>query len=310
MAPPDTPHDRKFGVYGAPDPKLADIPDNARQCSPLIPGSAALEDAPEAGLDGMVMAAPPGLQERRHVLALALRALKPGAELIAMAPKKLGGQRLAGDFELLGCSPRITAKSHQKIAHVTRPDDLAAVEAAIEDYGARLDEDLGLWTRPGIFAWNRIDPGTARLAEALPVLSGRGADLGCGLGLLAHQVLTHDAVTSFAMIDIDRRAIEMAWRNVGDTRASVHWADVRDPIEGVSDLDFIVSNPPFHESGEETKGLGQAFIRRASQMLAPGGVLWMVANRHLPYEAVLNEHFASFTMVADEGGYKIIEAKR
>ena len=303
--------DLKTGLYGEPSEGLVDIPADARQCSPFHPGAAALEDAPPASLDRFIVAAPGGTQERKHILALALRALKPDGELIALAPKKKGGQRLASDLEALGCTQvDIASKSHNKIAYASPPQDLSDVETAIEEFGPRLDEELGLWTRPGVFAWDRVDPGTALLMDALPDLKGRGADLGCGLGVLAHRVLQSEAVTSFLMVDIDRRAVEMAWRNVGDDRASVRWEDVRTGLKDINDLDFIVMNPPFHDQGEETRTLGQIFIRRAAEMLRKDGVVWLTANRHLPYEAVLDEHFSSWRKVVDEGGYKIIEATK
>jgi 16S rRNA (guanine1207-N2)-methyltransferase len=74
------------------------------------------------------------------------------------------------------------------------------------------------------------------------------------------------------------------------------------------DLDFVVTNPPFHDGGAEDKRLGQAFIRQAAGMLGKGGVLWLVANRHLPYEAELNAAFKRVRMAADAGGYKVFEA--
>ena len=70
----------------------------------------------------------------------------------------------------------------------------------------------------------------------------------------------------------------------------------------------MVSNPPFHDGGTEDKRLGQAFIQKAAALLHKGGVAWIVANRHLPYEAELNAAFKRVTMVADRGGYKLFEA--
>ena len=51
-------------VYGFPPAALAEVPAGARQASPLVPGSAALEAASD--LDAVVMLAPPGTQERRQ----------------------------------------------------------------------------------------------------------------------------------------------------------------------------------------------------------------------------------------------------
>jgi 16S rRNA (guanine1207-N2)-methyltransferase len=73
-------------------------------------------------------------------------------------------------------------------------------------------------------------------------------------------------------------------------------------------LDFIVMNPPFHDGGAEDRRLGQAFIKKAAEMLRKGGVLWLVANRHLPYEAELKEAFKRVNPVGDGGGYKLFEA--
>ena len=100
----------------------------------------------------------------------------------------------------------------------------------------------------------------------------------------------------------------MAWRNVGDERIRVDWRDVRDGLGDLINLDFIVMNPPFHDTGNEDKSLGKTFIKRASEALKKSGVCWIVANRHLPYEDVLDQHFKSWRNVSDEQGYKVIEA--
>ena len=54
--------------------------------------------------------------------------------------------------------------------------------------------------------------------------------------------------------------------------------------------------------------IGRAFIAVAADALKPGGRLWMVANRHLPYESVLDARFGSARIVTQASGFKIIEA--
>ena len=188
-----------------------------------------------------------------------------------------------------------------------RPSGLIAADEAIAEGGPRLDVTLGLWTWPGAFSWNRIDPGSALLEQTLPPLSGRGADFGCGIGILARSILASPKVERLDMIDIDRRAVEMAARNLDDPRAPVRWADLRGGTD-LKGLDFVVTNPPFHDGGAEDQSLGQAFIRRAAEALRPGGTLWLVANRHLPYEAVLTTLFRRVTPKVEASGYKIYEA--
>ncbi len=299
----------KSGLYGKPDRTLVSIPKDARQCSPLFPQSADIAECPDSSLDHFAVAAPAGTQERRFVLAHALRALTPEGQLFAVAGKKKGGQRLKADLELLGCSNiRVASKKHQKIASCSPPSDLSQIHAVIEENGPQLNEELNLWTQPGIFSWNRPDPGSILLMEHLPEFSGRGADLGCGLGLLSCEVLKSDSVSEMTLIDIDRRAIEMAHRNVSDDRITFLWENARHGPKDITELDFIVMNPPFHDAGEEDHGLGKAFMERAAAMLKKGGVCWMVANRHLPYERTINEVFSSFTPKADSHGFKVIEA--
>ena len=297
-------------VYGLPPVDLADIPEAAVQVSPFIVDAARLEDFADASLESVTVLAPPGTLERRFVLAQALRALAPGGRLTALAPKDRGGSRLAKELSGFGCQPADQPRRHHRICTVTRPAALTGLDAAIHEGGPRHIDNLALCTQPGIFSWDRLDPGTALLMNRLPALKGKGADLGCGLGLLARAALGSAAVTEITLIDLDRRSIEMARRNVTDTRARIVWGDLRMPKSLPVGLDFAVSNPPFHEGGGEDQALGIAFIQRAAESLRTGGTLYLVANAHLPYETPLRELFRSVTATAQEGGYKVIEARK
>jgi 16S rRNA (guanine1207-N2)-methyltransferase len=298
---------KSSGVYGTPPAELAEIPVGAIQFSPLIPGSGPLEQQEEGSLGEMVVLAPPGAVERRYTIALALRALKPGGSLTVLAPKDKGGSRIAKELKGFGCDVAETSRRHHRICSAERPVLPVGLDEALTEGSPRLDEALGLWTWPGVFSWNRLDPGSALLEQDLPPLSGRGADFGCGIGILARAILASSKVEHLALIDIDRRAVEMAARNIDDARTEVHWADIRSGT-GLKGLDFVVMNPPFHDGGAEDQSLGQAFIRRAAEALRPGGVLWLVANRHLPYEAVLKTLFKRVTPKIEANGYKIYEA--
>jgi 16S rRNA (guanine1207-N2)-methyltransferase len=297
------------GVYGAPPQTLAAAPAGARQFSPLAPGAEALETLAPGSLGAAVIAAPPGTLERRYVLALFLRALAPGAPLTVTAPKAKGGARLRDDLAAFGCRVEAFGRQHHRVCHAVRPAAPAGLEAAIAEGGPQRIGGDGPWTQPGVFSWDREDPGSRLLIAALPALSGRGADLGCGVGGLARAVLSSPAVTRLDLADLDRRALEAARRNVGDPRAFFHWADLRSGPD-LAGLDFVVMNPPFHGDGIEDKALGQACIRRAAQVLRTAGALWMVANRHLPYEAVLASHFRRVAAQGDGQGYKIYEAQK
>ena len=302
----------KDGVYGLLPDGLDQASAQAIQYSPLLPGAERLEDCAQGSLDALAMLARPGTAERRYALALGLRALKPGAPFTVMAPKLKGGARLGDELRHFGCVPEDSAKRHHRICTLVRPPEPEGLDEAIEAGRPRLVEALGLWSQPGIFSADRIDPGSALLLDEMPPLFGQGADLGCGIGILGRAVLAASAkVKAIGLVDIDRRAVEAARRNVEDSRAAFHWADVTRPGLRLSGLDFVVMNPPFHlGGGGEDPGLGQSFIRRAAEMLRPGGVLWLTANRHLPYEAVLKPAFKQVTVRAERQGFKVVEARK
>lgn len=292
-------------LYGRPPLGLAE--QTGQQTSPLVPGSADLTSLAEGSVDSATVLAPPGVLERRWVLAQALRVLKPGGELTALAPKDKGGSRLGKELKAFGCEVVESGKAHHRICLTARPAAPEGIHAAIKAGGPQRVEALaGLWSQPGVFSWDRVDPGTALLMQHLPKLSGAGADLGCGVGVLARAVLRSPGVTALTLIDIDRRAVDAARRNVEDARARFVQVDVR--TEAPADLNFVVMNPPFHDAGHETRDLGVAFIQKAAAALKKGGVLWLVANRHMPYEAPLAAAFARVKPVVDTGGYKVIEA--
>ena len=298
-------------LYGVPAPGLVDVPVGAVQVSPLVPGSDDLAAWPEASAHRALVLAPGGTLERDYVLAQALRALNPGAQLTAFAPKDKGGSRLKKALERFGCAVAEDARRHHRFCHVQRPAEPTGIAEAIAAGAPRVLPALGgLWSQPGVFSWDRVDPGSAQLLAALPPLAGRGADLGCGVGVLATRVLASPAVTALTCIDVDRRAVACAEHNLDDPRVTVRWADVRRVDDSLADLDFVVMNPPFHDGGAEDRDLGVAFVRTAARLLKKGGVCWLVANRHLPYEAALKEAFARVDVKSETGGYKVVEARK
>jgi 16S rRNA (guanine1207-N2)-methyltransferase len=297
-------------LYGAPRADLVDVPHGSTQTSPLVPGAVSLEELADGSAASAVVLAPPGALERGYVLAQALRALEVGGRLVALAPKDRGGARLRKALEAFGCVVQEDARRHHRICTTARPAGPVGLAEAMAAGGPQVPAALGLWSQPGVFSWDRPDPGSGLLLGHLPSLAGRGADLGCGVGALALKVLGSAAVESLALIDVDRRAVEAARRNVADARASFAWADVRRGGAVPEELDFVVTNPPFHHGGAEDRDLGAAFIAAAAKALKRGGRLWLVANRHLPYEAPLAAEFAAVKLLAQDGGFKVYEARR
>lgn len=168
----------------------------------------------------------------------------------------------------------------------------------------------GYVTAPGVFSADGIDPASHLLIDALPDKIGRNlADLGAGWGYLSDQLLQRDTVESLHLVEADYSALNCARRNVTDPRAQFHWGDARQ-WKPPHLLDGVIMNPPFHTGRSAEPALGQAFIATAARVLTPSGNLWMVANRHLPYETILAELFAQVSEIAGDNRFKVLHACR
>ena len=167
----------------------------------------------------------------------------------------------------------------------------------------------GFTIAPGVFSDDGPDRGSVLLAGALPALTGRVADLGAGWGYLSRGILASEAVTELHLVEAEAAAFECARLNVTDPRARFHWADAT-RWQAEDRLDAVVMNPPFHTGRAGDPSLGRSFIEAAARLLSPSGQLWMVANRHLPYESTLRERFRTVTEAAGTGGFKIFHAAR
>lgn len=266
----------------------------------------------------LVLILPPRQRdEARALMARAVAMTKPGGRIIACQSNDEGAR--SGEADLTQLTGDVESMSKNK-CRVFWSASLARLDVSLLAHWQALDEprtiDDGRFTsRPGIFAWDRIDVASALLAEHLPEnLAGKAADLGAGFGYLSAELLTRcPGITMLDAYEAENRALELARVNLKNFEArtpiNYRWHDV---AAGLPDkYDVIVTNPPFHaQRGIDRPDIGRRFISVAADSLRPGGKLWLVANRHLPYENALSENFDSVRTVAQQHGYKIIEAVR
>ena len=238
-------------------------------------------------------------------IAQAAAHLAPGASLWVDGQKTDGVDSVLKEVRALAPVDGIQSRAHGKIFRVTLPEPgwLPAGWAAQDHQAAP-----GFVTRPGVFSADGPDPASVALAAHLPdKLPTRMVDLGAGWGWLSAQVLAHPGVEVLHLVEADAVALDCARRNVTDPRARFHWADALDfrlsePVNGV------VMNPPFHDGRAADPRLGAGFIRAAAGLLTGAGRLWMVANRHLPYEQALREHFGDVAEIGGDTRFKILTA--
>jgi len=168
----------------------------------------------------------------------------------------------------------------------------------------------GFVTAPGVFSADGIDPASRLLADHLPDrLGAHVVDLGAGWGYLSARALERDGIDRIDLVEADHAALTCARQNVADPRARFHWDDATRWRPDTA-VDTVLMNPPFHTDRAADPSLGRAFIAAAAAMLKPHGALWMVCNRHLPYEATLDQHFREVEEVAGDNRFKIFRAAR
>jgi 16S rRNA (guanine1207-N2)-methyltransferase len=268
----------------------------------------------------LVLLLPPRQRdEARAAFAYALGCLAPGGTVLAAMPNTEGAKSGESDLAMLAGAVQHLSKHKCRVFWSTPKN--SDVDPALQAEWLKLDEPRataeGYISRPGLFAWNRIDRASALLAIHLPTdLRGRVADLGAGYGYLGTQVIVRCVgVSAIDLYEAEARALEPARINLENARRTssrdlevgVHWHDVTRGLP--QKYDAIVSNPPFHQGRADLPALGQAFINSAADALQPNGCLWLVANRHLPYEALLTRRFRGVRAVTVQDGFKVIESR-
>jgi 16S rRNA (guanine1207-N2)-methyltransferase len=248
--------------------------------------------------------------ETRALIAKAYKALAPNGVLIVDGDKTDGIEsHLKAVKKLLPVTATLS-KAHGKVFWLSKTETPAALTEWLDALEPRQIAE-GFYTRAGVFSADKIDKGSAQLVPFLAgKLKGNGADLGAGWGYLSKQVLAENpAIDTLELIEADRHALDCARLNVKDPRAAFHWADALTHTTQAP-LDFVVMNPPFHETRKADPALGQRFIAAAAKLLKPAGSLYMVANRQLAYEATLAESFRHVERLDQSSQFKCIRARK
>lgn len=171
-----------------------------------------------------------------------------------------------------------------------------------------LGVEMSFVTDSGVFSRDGLDAGTRVLLEALPPLSGRVLDLGCGWGAMGGVLAKVYPDARFVLSDINARAVELAARNLranGLRNARAVCGDGFAAVEGC--FDWILTNPPIRAGKQVIYGL----FAQARDFLAPGGTLALVIRTQQgakSAERFLRGLYASVKTLDISGGYRVLAA--
>jgi 16S rRNA (guanine1207-N2)-methyltransferase len=248
-------------------------------------------------------------------MAEAMLQLSDGGQLIMACANRHGGRSHEAALKKLAGNMTSASKAKCRIFSACKTDALDTELAAlwINKGKAQKHESHGLISQPGLFSWDKPDVGSQLLLSFLnEPLSGEGADLCCGYGLLSEHLLRASAqITKLHLIEADQLALFCAEQNTTAWKEKVesHWLDAATE-QLPSKLDWVVCNPPFHTGQDRDVDLGQTIVTRACRSLRHGGKLYLVANRKLPYEQVLKAELKRVLILTEANGFKVMQGTR
>ena len=170
--------------------------------------------------------------------------------------------------------------------------------------------ELRFFTDSATFSRDGLDEGSRLLLESLPPLSGHIADLGCGWGAIGCFLAAKNELAQLLMVDVNRRAVELARRNIVQNGIRNARAEEGDGLVCLSEgLDTVVTNPPIRAGKKIIYGLFAA----AEKSLLPGGELYLVIRKSHGAESAktyLETLFKQVERIQRDKGFWVLRCKK
>ncbi len=264
---------------------------------------------------------PRGRAVQEQLIRGAAAVLSPGGLLYFVAGKRAG---VKGAIEyargVFGRCGVVRQKKGYHVAMAIKPDAAAGVqclelpspEDLVVTRTITLDgTETTLVSKPGVFAWDRLDAGTEVLVSAMEIQADACVlDLGCGTGLAGLAAARRAPGGRSVLVDADIRAVDAARLTLvanGVTNAEVLPSDCGAAVLDRR-FDVVITNPPFHQGVGVDYEVACQFVRDAARVLRPGGRLFLVANRFLRYRDHIQEVFGNVATACAGNRYQVLTA--
>jgi 16S rRNA (guanine1207-N2)-methyltransferase len=252
-----------------------------------------------------------------HVINAAVQRLHPGAELWLVGGKNEGIKTYL-EKAARYANGTLRSERHGAITFgiITRGETLGE---ALDDQSYRelrelqFDSALKVWSKPGIYGWQKIDRGSALLVRELNRVWPDAEtppktllDLGCGYGYLSLSAAGHWPDIAITATDNNIAAVHACEKNLASfaIRAEVLLTDCANGID--KKFDAVLCNPPFHQGFEVEGDLTTRFLETARNRLAKNGRALFVVNQFIPLERKAAMLFRNVREVCREQGFKVI----
>lgn len=301
-----------------PDEDYSKLPkDRLKLCTTFLPHLTTLEasgfnvsEQPENGARVSIIQITRSKSETLGLIGLALEKSEQDGLVVVDGSKTDGIESILKRCKSAFSIEGTVSKSHGRLFWFSKPDNLPAIVREWATLLTPTRNSGGFLTTPGVFSPDKPDPGSVLLAGHFSSdLGGHVADLGAGWGWLSAQALKLGHIERIDLYEAEKAALDLAGENLQTDKAEYFWANVRE-LKTDRTYDNVICNPPFHNGRSADPSIGQDFIRSAAQILKPSGKLWLVANRQLPYETILQQVFVRSRCVEETNHFKIIIAEK
>ena len=260
-----------------------------------------------------------------HIINHALRLLDDGGELILLGAKNEGIKtyiskaaayfNIAANTDKHGKYYLATLQKKAALAHEAESRVLP-LKAPYTNLAAVITcGDDTLYSKPGLFGWNKVDRGSALLAQylgefftRLPAPPRTLLDLGCGYGYLSIKAAQVQSVSPLQITASDNcaAAVLACQKNFAafSLKGKVVADDCADSITG--SFDAVISNPPFHQGFKTDSRLTEKFIQSAARHLKHSGSALFVVNQFVALEKLARPVFARSEKIAESDGFKLV----
>lgn len=248
-----------------------------------------------AGADTILLQLPKTLAELEEIAAAVALHAAPDVRLLAGGRVKhmsLGMNAVLERY-FVSVQPQLARQKSRVLLAAGPKPSTAAPRFPVVEHLAGLDLDVA--AHGAVFAGPRLDIGTRFLLAFLPRMkpARHAVDLGCGTGILAAMYARQFPAAAVTATDQSAAAVQSALATARANgladRISVLQDDALSTFPDAA-VDTVLLNPPFHVGAGVHAGAGLKMIQAAGRVLAPGGELWTVFNRHLAYLPALERY--------------------
>ena len=162
----------------------------------------------------------------------------------------------------------------------------------------------------GVFSAKHIDFATQFLLDHLQAKENENSflDIGTGNGIIGKHLLDQKSWKNAILMDDSILATASSQLNTSKY-PSVEWiADYHLDSFSNDQFDLIITNPPFHFEFEVDPSIALQLMEDSYRILATGGRLIVVANRHLNYKSQLSKWYPSISILNENEKFVIYEA--